>query len=365
MVILLIEYYWLNSGNFLAKLVDDSIIRRFNDKIKPKSFQKDNNENFGLTFTKQTIHLEQINSKTSFMKTSTTHKLVEIIKSDSVLTTKDYRTIDKTDNSKSTQVFEVTNSKSLSFETSRQTKIENSSLILNRNFKSSTLFCFILTTAENLKSKTKLIRNTWARLCDNHRFITILPKGLAKNSTEIVYDRLNILQPPGLKEDKYSLLTDKVYLSIKYIYEKYNNYDWYLKADDDTFIFINNLRNFLANKNSSMPVTYGYDFKVIVENGYHSGGAGYVLSRESLLRLGKKLNQNYKFCPNTGTEDVDIAQCLRLLKVYPYKSIDNAQRERFHPMDLAYHFEGYFPDWLYSYSSNQVKNVRLIFKLFV
>ena len=97
-------------------------------------------------------------------------------------------------------------------------------------------------------------------------------------------------------------LTDKVFLTLKHLQKKYNNYDWYLKADDDTYIFVDNLRQFIADKNSSMPVTYGYDFKVIVDNGYHSGGGGYLLSNEALSRIGSKLNDNYTFCRNSGTE---------------------------------------------------------------
>jgi glycoprotein-N-acetylgalactosamine 3-beta-galactosyltransferase len=146
----------------------------------------------------------------------------------------------------------------------------------------------------------------------------------------------NILQPPGLNEtlNKYKRLTDKVFLTFKYLYKRYNYYDWYLKADDDTWIFVDNLRKFLANKNASTPVTYGYDFKVIVENGYHSGGAGYVLSNEALNRIGNALNNNYSFCQNTGTEDVDVARCLRKLKVYKNSSLDDLGRERFHPLNI-------------------------------
>ncbi len=85
--------------------------------------------------------------------------------------------------------------------------------------------------------------------------------------------KYNILQPPGLNEslNKYNRLTDKVFLTFKYVYNKYRNFDWYLKADDDTFVFVDNLKKFLSDKNTSWPVTYGYDFKVIVQNGYHSG----------------------------------------------------------------------------------------------
>ncbi len=76
-----------------------------------------------------------------------------------------------------------------------------------------------------------------------------------------------ILQPPGMLLDKYDRLTEKVILSFKYMYEKSiiepeSGYDWYLKADDDTFVFVDNLRLFLSGKSSDQPVTYGYDFKV-------------------------------------------------------------------------------------------------------
>ena len=72
--------------------------------------------------------------------------------------------------------------------------------------------------------------------------------------------------------DKYELLTDKIYHTIIDIYLKHNDFDWYIKADDDTFLFMDNLRDFLKDKDPSNPVTYGYDFGVHVTNGYHSGG---------------------------------------------------------------------------------------------
>jgi hypothetical protein len=49
-------------------------------------------------------------------------------------------------------------------------------------------------------------------------------------------------------------------------------YDFYLKADDDTFVFVDNLRKFLSDKNRTSPVTYGWDFHCYVHRGYHSGG---------------------------------------------------------------------------------------------
>ena len=77
-------------------------------------------------------------------------------------------------------------------------------------------------------------------------------------------------------------------MTLIHLYNEYNDFDWYLKADEDTFIFIDNLRQFVADKNASLPVTYGYDFKLKVEQGYHSGGAGYLLS----LKLKSNFIQN-------------------------------------------------------------------------
>ncbi len=166
-----------------------------------------------------------------------------------------------------------------------------------------------------------------------------------------------LLQPALHDIEIYDKLTDKVYKTFRDVYLRYNDFDWYLKADDDTFIFVDNLKKFLKDKNSTQPVTYGFDFKVIVDRGYHSGGAGYVLSNEALRRVGSKLVEDYKFCPNSGVEDVDVAKCLRKVSVYPGKSIDEMGRERFHPFDVGTHLMGGFPDWYFQYATNPVKKV--------
>ena len=68
---------------------------------------------------------------------------------------------------------------------------------------------------------------------------------------------------------------------------------------------------------------------MIVPGGYHSGGGGYIMSREALTRLGSALTKDYNFCKNSGLEDVDVGKCLRTLGVYPNGSIDEVGRERY------------------------------------
>ncbi|QQP41194.1 Uncharacterized protein FKW44_015482 [Caligus rogercresseyi] len=58
-----------------------------------------------------------------------------------------------------------------------------------------------------------------------------------------------------------------------------------MKADDDTYVIVENLRYLLQNYSSSDPLHFGCRFKPFTKSGYMSGGAGYVLSREALDRL--------------------------------------------------------------------------------
>jgi len=91
----------------------------------------------------------------------------------------------------------------------------------------------------------------------------------------------------------------------------------------------------MKGKNARQPVTYGFNWKNLVEGGYPSGGAGYLLSKESMNILGSNLVASLKFCPNTGIEDVDVGKCLRKLKVFPGESIDSKGRERFHTLNIT------------------------------
>jgi hypothetical protein len=58
-------------------------------------------------------------------------------------------------------------------------------------------------------------------------------------------------------------------------------------------------------------------------------------------------------------EDVEIADCLRKKNVYPGKSIDKYNRERFHPLPFSNHFLGRFPSWLNRSAENKPLSVRI------
>ena len=82
-------------------------------------------------------------------------------------------------------------------------------------------------------------------------------------------------------EEKYKNLWGKTREGFRRAYEElYEDIDWVIKADDDTYVVMENLRYLLSDQDARQPVWFGCEFKVIVKDGgYMSGGAGYVLSK--------------------------------------------------------------------------------------
>ncbi|KIH62312.1 hypothetical protein ANCDUO_07406 [Ancylostoma duodenale] len=118
--------------------------------------------------------------------------------------------------------------------------------------------------------------------------------------------------------------------AFKYIHDKYlNDYDWFLKADDDTYVIVENLR----------PYT---------KRGYHSGGAGYILSREALRRFVNKGYSNNKICQVKGVsvEDVAMGKCLESIGVRAGDTRDQEGLHRFSPVSPDLMISGSFPKWM-------------------
>ena len=82
-------------------------------------------------------------------------------------------------------------------------------------------------------------------------------------------------------------LWGKTKKSFQYVWEHHREEaDWFMKADDDTYVIVENLKSMLQDVDPNEPVYYGARFDMSeLKEGYMSGGAGYVLSKEALRRF--------------------------------------------------------------------------------
>lgn len=182
------------------------------------------------------------------------------------------------------------------------------------------ILCWVLTYPSNHNTKARAVKETWGRKCNKLVFI----------STQLE-DYLDVLLV-NVTEDRVHLW-GKTRQGIQQVYENFGgDYDWFLKADDDTWIFMENLRNFLYAYSPEMPIYFGCKFKPYVPQGYMSG-SGYVLSREAVRRLNEDALIDEQKCRNgtEGTEDVEIGKCLYNVGVLAGDSRDQFNRSRFLP----------------------------------
>jgi glycoprotein-N-acetylgalactosamine 3-beta-galactosyltransferase len=126
------------------------------------------------------------------------------------------------------------------------------------------ILCLILTSPKNFLSRTRAINETWAPRCDRYFFITEHDRKTLKREQIKFIKQVPIARIKNITAG-YDHLTQKSTLAFLFAYEYHlNDFEWFVKADDDTYLFVDHLKTFLSEQNSSEPVTFGYNFKVII-----------------------------------------------------------------------------------------------------
>lgn len=126
------------------------------------------------------------------------------------------------------------------------------------------VFCIIKTNPRSLASnKTLAVYKTWARKCNNYRFISLLEtnSSLEKEEEIELREPFYILKPAGRYPENHDNMTEKVYAGLKSIFMRFPDYDWYYLSDDDVYANMYNMKLFLRDKDLHKPVTYGFDFR--------------------------------------------------------------------------------------------------------
>lgn len=200
------------------------------------------------------------------------------------------------------------------------------------------VLCWVMTGPYNLQSRARHVRATWSRHCNMVVFMS--------SEEDPDFPTVGL----GTKEGRDQLYW-KTIRAFHYVYEHHaSEADWFLKADDDTYVVVDNLRWILSNHTPEEPIYFGKRFKPYTKQGYMSGGAGYVLSKEALKRFVEGFRT--KVCSHTTpVEDLALGQCLEKMGVLAGDSRDTLQRETFHPFVPEHHLTGKFAKsfWYWSY----------------
>ncbi|GMS79495.1 hypothetical protein PENTCL1PPCAC_1670, partial [Pristionchus entomophagus] len=196
------------------------------------------------------------------------------------------------------------------------------------------ILCWVLTAEKYHDTRALAVNDSWLRRCDHGVFFTNKP---FEKQQRIPYRTLFAGIP-----DSYENLFYKSRYAFYYISEIMRaDYDWFVKADDDTYLIVDNLRKYLRTLDPTQPYYVGYRMKPYLDHGYNGGGAGYVLSRKALELFARHAYDNETICPDDPYEDVGIARCLANLGIYPHKTINEHGQQRFNTYHPSKTFEGW------------------------
>ncbi|XP_063704522.1 glycoprotein-N-acetylgalactosamine 3-beta-galactosyltransferase 1-like [Culicoides brevitarsis] len=191
------------------------------------------------------------------------------------------------------------------------------------------VLCWIETYPKNFREKAIHIQRTWGKRCDKTIYVTTQVENDVVAGT---VEDAEVL-PLNITEG-YEYLWTKTTHALRVIHDRYiDNFDWFFKADDDTFVIVENLRHFLLPHSPTKLLVFGCLLKNPNENVfYHSGGSGYVMSRAALRTLRIDGFTNPEICPPADElkpEDVALGICFRNLGVQMEDTRDDRGRLRF------------------------------------
>ncbi|KAG0704426.1 Glycoprotein-N-acetylgalactosamine 3-beta-galactosyltransferase 1 [Chionoecetes opilio] len=192
------------------------------------------------------------------------------------------------------------------------------------------ILCLISTSPKYHETRARHVAATWSPHCTRAAFLTTLQDPALPE----------VVLTPGAAT--YEQLWEKVMQGFQWAYKSIGDFDWVVKADDDSFILLENLKAAVLGLDPDVPAAAGVHLRTW-ETGetYLNGGASYVLSRGAvrvLVEKGITGGRCQKDLQLGIQEDVNIAACLDLLGVVFLDSRDSEGRQRFHiypPQELV------------------------------
>ncbi|XP_063431680.1 chondroitin sulfate synthase 1-like [Mytilus trossulus] len=184
---------------------------------------------------------------------------------------------------------------------------------INKNDKNF-LLIGVMTTKEYLDTRAVAAFNTWTNSCSGSCKVIFFSSEGSTTEKEIPLvslDGTDDSYPPQRKS----------LLMLKYMHDNYiNNFEWFMRADDDIFVRGDKLENFLRSVNSSVPHFIGQagigkkeDIGKLVlkrHENYCMGGPGILISHTTLRHVGPHVHSCIENLL-TSHEDVEVGRCVR------------------------------------------------------
>ncbi|KAG5875869.1 hypothetical protein JTB14_012729 [Gonioctena quinquepunctata] len=202
----------------------------------------------------------------------------------------------------------------LSCKTGKAHHITPYQLINQENARASNknlLFVGVMTASKYLDTRAKAVYDTWGR---------DVPGKVMFFSSGFSYSEHVPLVPLRGVDDSYPP-QKKSFLMLKYMYDNYiDQYEWFLRADDDVYIRTDKLEELLRSVDSKKPWFIGQtgrgnneEFGLLSldnDENFCMGGPGVILSRETLKRVAPYVEQCLEELYTTH-EDVELGRCVR------------------------------------------------------
>lgn len=216
------------------------------------------------------------------------------------------------------------------------------SAVAEKLFSKYRVLCWIMTGPQNHNTKAKHVKATWGKRCNKLIFMSS-----ARD------EELGSVALDGVQEGRDNLWA-KTKAAFKYVHKNHRDeYDYVLKADDDTYVIMENLRLLVSKHPPTEPISFGRKFKPYVTQGYFSGGAGYVLTKSAVDKFVGVVGDSSKCRQDgRGAEDVEMGKCLANAGVAAGDSRDELGRDTFMPFVPEHHLiPGHIPKdmWYWSY----------------
>ncbi|KAH8370721.1 hypothetical protein KR093_004808, partial [Drosophila rubida] len=187
------------------------------------------------------------------------------------------------------------------------------------------IFCIISTYGYRQSSTAVHIMRTWAPHCDRFLFVSD--------------DNHEFIEPATFQNMPDKWHQYRAHLEYVYKYH-FNEADWFLYANDDNFVVVENLRHMLQSWNPEELIYFGCKLRSATNQVYMYDRSGIVFSKATLRQFVRQALPNESICSSRekgGAATEELGRCLSNIQVQAVDSRDHLGHHRFLPLELQEH----------------------------